>query len=154
MKIAILTDKYLPIPLANGICISSLLPLFIENNHSVSLIYFNDPFKLYFPKINDNKVNYYSVNVSLRLILFYFLIDFPYSIITKLFTPFVYLYSKIVRILNYRIYPITSKLIVNNFFNKLLVINNIQTIDLLFSSSFSSSPSLLLLTSDRTVSSF
>jgi hypothetical protein len=134
MRIVLLTDKYFPVPLANGICVNNLVEVFVSNSHFTHLIYYKDIHKPFTsPDLYPKNLVLHPINISLRLNLFYYLIDNPYSFISRLITPFAYFYSKLIRILYYPFYPITSFKIINNFLSELNRIHLNNNIDLIIS---------------------
>ncbi len=130
MNVVILTDKFYPKPLANGICVQKIAESFADKGHNVNVIAHKDP---------NVKSNYKYKNISityskidLRLKMFYYSINSSGKK-TLIFMFFANLYSKIIRLLLLPFYPKSSISLSQNIYNILENIIKTQKIDLLIS---------------------
>ncbi len=129
-NIIILTDKFEPSPLANGLCVRNLAESLAQNGQIIHLIAFNDPFVK--KNYHYNNINVHYLETDLRLKLFYLSLARKTSF-SKLLFFFANFYSKLIRLIFIFFYPISNFTFSNRIFRKMEDIHKYNKIDLIIS---------------------
>lgn len=106
-SILFVTDKYFPMPYANGNCVHQIAKQFSSDGYETHILAFEDVNMKAPDSIDGIKV--FTVKTELRLKFFYYSLDFPCTIKGKISRLAGRGISAIGKILNYDKYPLSSR---------------------------------------------